>query len=702
MPLNSPRKRSIFPSGATRRAALLLGAILLLHPPRPLHARQANAAMLQRILLAEDRRVAGAGDLEELRRALGSRDVLVVRRAVRAIGRLEKAEFAPRLYPLLTHRSPAVRGEAALGMAQALQGLRAREPWPGDFVVRAAYTALENRIGEEHSPAVLGRLALAIARLPYRTDPERIRAERSVATLLQQSFPHGDVVALAARGAEFLYRTTPRRDRRNDPLVKALLTVVLRSDSGTGWPVARRRALGALIRSGNAPAPLLARAYASPDAELRRLAVSGLAETGPDDALLARALGDRAPIVRREGLRVRGLRPGREHCGAFAASLSDSDDGTRLLAIDLLGTACTDTAAARRTLAPLAEQPGEWRTRSHAAVALARLAPGARRPELEPLSQDSAWQARMYAARAAGHAQDTAVLNRLALDPHPNVREAALAALRPVHAASAHRLALQALDSEDYQLVLTAATVLNGADDRAIAAEGLIAALDRITRENRETSRDTRIALLKRIGEVADPFYAERLTPWLRDFDPVVAESAAALLTVWNGRPTRARPGRREQPTTPSLAAVEGLRRARLRLYMASGDTIDAQLLVDEAPLTVFRVVELVRKGYYDGLTFHRVVPNFVAQGGSPGANEYAGDGPFMRDELGPVSHERGTFGISTRGRDTGDAQLFINLVDNPRLDFEYTVWARVVRGLAALDRIGEGDVIRKVEVRAR
>ncbi|HET9275146.1 MAG TPA: peptidylprolyl isomerase, partial [Gemmatimonadales bacterium] len=70
--------------------------------------------------------------------------------------------------------------------------------------------------------------------------------------------------------------------------------------------------------------------------------------------------------------------------------------------------------------------------------------------------------------------------------------------------------------------------------------------------------------------------------------------------------------------------------------------------------------------------------------------------------ELGPVSHDRGTFGVSTRGRDTGDAQLFINLVDNPRLDFEYTVWARVVRGLAALDRIGEGDVIRKVEVRAR
>src|SRR5438067_1354390 len=83
------------------------------------------------------------------------------------------------------------------------------------------------------------------------------------------------------------------------------------------------------------------------------------------------------------------------------------------------------------------------------------------------------------------------------------------------------------------------------------------------------------------------------------------------------------------------------------------------------------------RSWYYDGLTFHRVLPNFVIQGGSPGANEYVGDGPFMRDEVGR-SNTRGTVGISTRGRDTGDAQIFINLVDNQRLDHEYTVIAEV------------------------
>ena len=99
------------------------------------------------------------------------------------------------------------------------------------------------------------------------------------------------------------------------------------------------------------------------------------------------------------------------------------------------------------------------------------------------------------------------------------------------------------------------------------------------------------------------------------------------------------------------------------------------------AAVTSLHVASLAREGYYNSLTFHRVVPNFVIQGGSPGANEYSGQGPFMRDEVGLLSHRRGTLGISTRGRDTGDAQIFINLVDLPRLDHTYTVFAEVVCG---------------------
>ena len=98
----------------------------------------------------------------------------------------------------------------------------------------------------------------------------------------------------------------------------------------------------------------------------------------------------------------------------------------------------------------------------------------------------------------------------------------------------------------------------------------------------------------------------------------------------------------------------------------------------DDAPLTVARFVKLANAHYYDNLTFHRLVPLFVAQGLSPGANEYMGDARYMRDELGLAHHDRGAVGISTRGRDTGDAQIFFDLIAQPRLDHDYTVFANV------------------------
>jgi cyclophilin family peptidyl-prolyl cis-trans isomerase len=110
----------------------------------------------------------------------------------------------------------------------------------------------------------------------------------------------------------------------------------------------------------------------------------------------------------------------------------------------------------------------------------------------------------------------------------------------------------------------------------------------------------------------------------------------------------------------------------------------------------------MVETGWFNGRTFHRVAPNFVVQGGSPGANEYLGDGPFTRDELGLASHVRGTVGISTRGRDTGDGQIFVNLIDNWRLDHDYTIIAEVVSGMEVVDRMLEGAVIRRAEVTER
>ena len=133
---------------------------------------------------------------------------------------------------------------------------------------------------------------------------------------------------------------------------------------------------------------------------------------------------------------------------------------------------------------------------------------------------------------------------------------------------------------------------------------------------------------------------------------------------------------------------------------MAGRGHFDIGLEVDAAPLTAIRIARRAGEGYYNGLTFHRVAPNFVIQGGSPGANEYSGEPLYMRDEVG--LHYRGTVGISTRGRDTGDAQIFVNLIDSPRLDHTYTVFGTVSPAWTVVDGILEGDVIERVELVSR
>ena len=139
-----------------------------------------------------------------------------------------------------------------------------------------------------------------------------------------------------------------------------------------------------------------------------------------------------------------------------------------------------------------------------------------------------------------------------------------------------------------------------------------------------------------------------------------------------------------------------------VRVTMAErsgGGTFIVRMRGDVAPMMAAIILDLVDARYYDGLKWHRVEHDFVVQGGSPLANEYAGLPYFLRDALGTVPHARGTVGMSTRGHDTGDAQWFFNLRDNLRLNGDYTVFGEVVDGIDVVDGILEGDVIATMRV---
>ncbi len=122
-----------------------------------------------------------------------------------------------------------------------------------------------------------------------------------------------------------------------------------------------------------------------------------------------------------------------------------------------------------------------------------------------------------------------------------------------------------------------------------------------------------------------------------------------------------------------------------------------------DAPGTVKNFCDLAKKGYYDGLTFHRVIPNFVVQGGCPLGTGTGGPGYKIKCELdgGNQYHDRGVLSMAHAGRDTGGSQFFIchSRENTAHLDRVHTCFGKVVEGLDVIDQIRAGDEIEKIEV---
>ena len=127
--------------------------------------------------------------------------------------------------------------------------------------------------------------------------------------------------------------------------------------------------------------------------------------------------------------------------------------------------------------------------------------------------------------------------------------------------------------------------------------------------------------------------------------------------------------------------------------------TIQIELAVLEAPLTAANFMRLARRGYYDGLTFHRAVSNYVVQGGDPRSDSEGGPGYTIRDEINQLPFLRGTVGMALDWQDTGGSQFFITRLPQPRLDGRYTVFGRVVDGMEVVDQIQPGDAMLRVRV---
>lgn len=130
----------------------------------------------------------------------------------------------------------------------------------------------------------------------------------------------------------------------------------------------------------------------------------------------------------------------------------------------------------------------------------------------------------------------------------------------------------------------------------------------------------------------------------------------------------------------------------------AKGD-IELELFDQDAPKTVDNFVTLAQKGFYDGLTFHRVISDFMIQGGCPEGTGRGGPGYTIPCEINPRKHGRGALSMAHRGRDTGGSQFFITHAPQPHLDGVHTVFGQVVRGQEVVDAIAPNDRMEKVTI---
>ena len=150
-------------------------------------------------------------------------------------------------------------------------------------------------------------------------------------------------------------------------------------------------------------------------------------------------------------------------------------------------------------------------------------------------------------------------------------------------------------------------------------------------------------------------------------------------------------------PPLPSIVApaeIAANKANHLFIQLSTGGTVEILLRPDLAPNHIQRIQTLVRRGFYNGLNFHRVMPGFMAQGGDPkGTGEGGSELPDLKAEFTAVPFMRGTVGAArTTNPDTANSQFFIMFAPHPELDGGYTVMGRVVAGMDAVDAIAPGE----------
>lgn len=622
----------------------------------------------------------------DLVKLLADQDGRIRRRAAIAIGRVGLPEGVQPLIGALTDTDPQVREMAAFGLGLI-----------GDPAAAAPLTQALT----DAAPLVRGRAAEALGQIGAKD------AAAAVGALAAEYIKHPAVTAMGPD--DETWPAPPEAEAFKLALFAlvrlgaydALASAVLDGDRPVSnwWPVAY-----ALQRIGDpraAPALMqLARGQGKYTVAFAARGLGASKNSAAGDILLPLLDPKRPPEVIVSATRAVAQLGVTAAVDPLIALVIDpaTDANVRLEAVTALGTLRAEPAL---TLVQDLMTDSWPAMRIAAMRAAAAIDPDTFRIVLATLEDDSHWSVRAALAGLLATMPSEVALDRVRAmtnDPDKRVWPAAMRALVRLKAPDAEALILERVKDPDFAVRAAAAELIGSmkpATGPAALRQAYEAGLPDVT-------YTARAAALDAIAQYGAGEAVELLKRALEDNEWAVRLRAAELLARFEPSTdvrTAIRPVPNAAPASyddPSLIAPDYS--PHVFIETARG-TIEFELAVLDAPQTSRNFMQLARKGFFNGLAIHRVVPNFVVQDGDPRGDGQGGPGYTIRDELNERPFLRGTVGMALSWKDTGGSQFFITHSPQPHLDARYTVFGHVVNGIDVVDRLQHGDVIERVRV---
>ena len=640
--------------------------------------------ILSQILILEDQRSLGRGVLLGF---LENDEPSVRRRAAIAAGRIGDPLAIPSLVsrlkdPVMEVRQGAAFALGLIGNREAVAALQASLS-DSDSITRGRAAEALGRIGEPASGAFI---VDAFRRALPKTPDGRLRIRGDDPG--REDDPWMELrlhlVALARL--------------KNS---RALASVLIGQDGSVlvDWWAA---VWAATLVGGPAVAPILLAGASAEDPYIRSLAAKGLGTLKDPRhvGVLRRLAEDPSERVSVEALRALASTQAPEAASLVAPFLDSQKIAMRREALLALAALPRDSRVRPRVIENVGH-PDPW-IRAAAWPALVKIDSEDVGLVLSTVGPDPDWMVRASVAGALGEIGERAapLLLRMLGDPDPRVvRSALVAIVRARGSDSISTLSDHASNPDPGIRAAVASSLvgLEGVEERRVILL-LGAVVEASSGEGEVEPRMNVIDALEKAGSSE----AKTLLRRIAATDPTraVRQRALSVLNEGFAAPEAAAIGPADARQLVSVYEPMGGAIYSPRVVISTKyGRIEMTLDLVDAPLTASSFVRLAQGGFFNGLTFHRVVPGFVVQGGDPHGDGYGGPGKTIRCEYNGHAYGRGSVGMALTGKDSGGSQFFIATEPQPHLDGAYTHFARVLSGMEIVDKIRPGDIIERVDV---